>query len=131
LEQEIFTGTHSELFRPFTVGFEGLPSQLFALSRTLGDALDRIGKPGHKTKNFANLRLVQASEFVKWKLRQHFDEHLAELIQAIPCEGRSMFEDLSGAAIRKKRKYIKSRYPDLYAEALGLVEAAAHRGARK
>lgn len=68
-----------------------------------------------------------ASEFVRLKLGKHFDEHLAELVQAIPGKRDSISEDISGDAIRKKRIYLKRRYPELHTEALRRAESAASK----
>jgi hypothetical protein len=61
---------------------------------------------------------VAASEFVRLRTGQYFDEHVAELYQAITASKHSLSEDLSGDAIRKKRDYTAKNYPDLYSEAL-------------
>jgi hypothetical protein len=60
--------------------------------------------------------LITASEVVRLHTGQHYDEHLAELFQAVAM--RPVSTDLSGDAIRKKREYLKTHYPELYAKAL-------------
>ncbi len=75
-----------------------------------------MGKRGHKRQMFAGQFLIEASEFVRLKTGQHYDEHLAELFQAIGT--RSINEDLSGDAIRKKREYFDKWYPRLYKSVL-------------
>jgi hypothetical protein len=82
----------------------------------LGEVLNSVGKPGHKDEVLATQWLIQASEFVRWKTRQYNDEHLAEVFQVIAK--RPISDDFSGAAIRKKRLYLKKHYPMLYANAL-------------
>jgi len=116
LKSQVFEGTSSEALRPFTAGFEDLPMRLIGFSKTLGEALNSSGKRGHKAKILATQSLIQASEFVRLKTGQHYDEHLAELFQAIG--NRSAAEELSGDAIRKKREYLKKHYPALYADAV-------------
>src|ERR1039458_1069850 len=71
---------------------------------------------GHKDEVLATQRLIQASEFVRLKTRRYNDEHLAGVFQIITK--RPISDDFSGAAIRKKRLYLKKHYPVLYANAL-------------
>jgi hypothetical protein len=128
LKSQIFGGTtSSQALVPFAAGFEDLPLRLIVFSKTLGEALNSFRKPGHKDKVLATQGLIQASEFVFLKTGQHSDEHLAELFQAIGK--RSAAEDLSGDAIRKKRKYLSERYPILYAQALKSVRRACQSSA--
>jgi hypothetical protein len=54
-----------------------------------------------------------ASEFVRCRTGKHYDEHLAELFQAINND--SDLKDFSGDAIRRKREHFKKAYPLLYA----------------
>lgn len=116
LKSQIFGGTtSSQALVPFAAGFEDLPMRLIVFSKTLGEALDSFGKPGHKDKVLVT-QGIQASEFVYLKTGQHYDEHLAELFQAIGK--RSAAEDLSRDAIRKKRERLKEHYPVLYANAV-------------
>jgi len=116
LKSDVFGGPFSEPLRPFTAGFEDIPLRLVGFSKRLGKVLDLLGKRGHKAKIHTAQSLVQASEFVRLKTGQHYDEHLAELFQAIGK--RSAGEDLSGDAIRKKRERLKEHYPVLYADAV-------------
>jgi len=116
LKSDVFGGPFSEPLRPFTAGFEDIPLRLVGFSKRLGKVLDLLGKRGHKAKIHTAQSLVQASEFVRLKTGQHYDEHLAELFQAIGK--RSAAEDLTGDAIRKKREYLKKHYPLPYAAAL-------------
>jgi hypothetical protein len=116
LKSQIFGGTSSDALRPFTAGFEDLPMRLIGFSKTLGEALNSVGKPGHKDEVLATQRLIQASEFVRLKTRRYNDEHLAGVFQIIAK--RPISDDFSGAAIRKKRLYLKKHYPALYASAL-------------
>ena len=120
LKSQVFEGTSSEALRPFTAGFEDLPMRLIGFSKTLGEALNSFGKQGHKAKILANQSLVQASEFVLVKTGQHYDEHLAELFQAIGNRPEEL--ELTGDAIRKKREHLKGSYPVLYANALKLAK---------
>jgi hypothetical protein len=116
LKSQVFKGTSSEALRPFTAGFDDLPARLIEFSKTLGEALNSFGKQGHKAKILTNQSLVQASEFVLVKTGQHYDEHLAELFQAIGNRPEEL--ELSGDAIRKKREHLKESYPVVYANAL-------------
>jgi hypothetical protein len=116
LKSQIFGGTSSEALRPFTAGFEDLPMRLIGFSKALGEVLNSVGKPGHKDEVLATQWLTQASEFVRWKTSRYNDEHLAEVFQVIAK--RPISDDFSGAAIRKKRLYLKKHYPVLYANAL-------------
>ena len=119
IKTQILQGPHSLAMRPFVLGFEDLPSRLAAFSRRLSTALDSIGKPGQKRKILEDRMLVEASEFVRVRTGQHYDEHLAELIQAVGMPFR--LEELSGDAIRKKRKFLKDQYPAQYASSVRSV----------
>ena len=112
LESEVFHGVYSDVLRPWTSTFSDLPGRLAEFSKELGGKLDLFGKPGHKEGNLNSFFLIVASEFVRLKVGQHYDEHLAELYQAIA--ERSPTEDLSGDAIRKRREYLRRCYPGLY-----------------
>jgi hypothetical protein len=112
LENEVFGDPDYDLYKPFLGQFSDLPQQLSTFSQRLRDLLDQVGKPGHKKRNFKNLWLVVASEFVHLKTGQHYDEHLAALYQEVanaPIE-----EDTSADAIRKKRVYLQKNYPELH-----------------
>lgn len=116
LESVVFRGPHSKLLNPYTHSFADIPKRLVKLSQLSGALLGPIGKRGHKGRNIANRFLITASEVVQLLTGRHYDEHLAELFQAVAK--RPLSEDLSGDAIRKKREYLKTRYPGLYADAL-------------
>ncbi len=116
LKSQIFEGDSSEALRPFTAGFEDLPMRLIGFSKTLGEALNSFGKPGRKDEALATQGLIQASEFVRLKSGRYNDEHLAGVFQIIAR--RPISDDFSGAAIRKKRLYLKKHYPVLYDGAL-------------
>ena len=116
LESEVFRGPFSDALRPFSTGFEDLPTRLVGLSKRLGGMLDTFGKRGHKREVFASEWLVVASEFVRLRTGRYNDEHLAELFQGI-WKPRPM-ADFSSDAIRKKRLYAKKQYPAVYAGAL-------------
>jgi hypothetical protein len=74
-------------------------------------------------RNLINQCLVAASEFVKLKLGDYCDEHVAELYQAV--SDALPDEDLSGAAIYRKRAYLKRHYPDLCADAVAKANHAS------
>ena len=112
LESEVFQGPNSDVLFPYISSFSDLPRQLTEFSKVVGGMLDLFGKRGHKEGNLYGFFLIVASEFVRLKTGQHYDEHLAELYQAV--SERSLTEDLSGDAIRKRREYLKKNYPDLY-----------------
>ena len=124
LELELFRGPHSDVLRPFSAEYEDLPMRLNQFSERLGDMLDTFGKRGHKQKSFATQFLVMASEFVRLRTGQYYDEHVAELFQAVTAGRRPLSEDLSGDAIRKKREYSKKHYPELYVHALEQARVA-------
>ena len=81
--------------------------------RTLLDNL--VGKRGHKEKVQKNTFLIMASEFVRVKTGNYYDEHLAELLQTLPRIDLNQQEDISGDSIRKKREHLKKVYPVIYA----------------
>jgi hypothetical protein len=118
LELEVFGGACAEMLLPYTVKFRDLPSRIIDFSTRLKEAILIVGKPGYQQKVFANLLLVQASEFVLLKTGRHYDEHLAELFQGIADVGRTQLKELSGDAIRKQRTYLAANYPDVYAYAV-------------
>ena len=124
--QEVFKGPDSDLFRPFLLEFSQLPTQLAKFSEVLKEVSDLIGKPGHKDQNFNNVWLIVASEFVRLSTGQPFDEHLAELYQAIA--GERSLTDLSGDAIRKKRVYLARNYRALSCWAQSLAARAFSSG---
>jgi hypothetical protein len=113
LESEVFHGPNSDVLLPFISSFSDLPGQLAEFSKVVGGMLELFGKRGHHEGNLYGFFLIVASEFVRLKTGQHYDEHLADLYQAV--SERSVTEDLSGDAIRKRREYLKKCYPDLYA----------------
>lgn len=117
LQLQLFVGPFAEILRSFTTGFEDLPARLTKLSTAVGNAVGSMGKPGHEHKAMANVSLAAASEFVRMKTGQHYDEHLAELFQAVASNRRLLSEDLSGDAIRKKREYLAKNYPALHSNA--------------
>jgi len=118
LESEVFAGPLSEMLLPYTQAFQELPSRIAEFSAQLKAGILTVGKPGYQQSVFANTFLVRASELVRLKTGQHYDEHLAELFQGISGNGGTQAEELSGDAIRKKRMYLASKYPDLYAHSI-------------
>jgi len=124
LELELFRGPHSDVLRPFSAKYEDLPERLVRLSEELGTLLDSVGKRGHKQRVFATQFLVEASEFVRLRTGQHYDEYLAELFQSVAEGLRPLSEDLSGDAIRKNREYAKRNYPEFCAQALERARTA-------
>lgn len=116
LETELFQGPFAEPLRPFLVGFKDLPVRLVQFSNRIEMVLNSTGKAGHKRQNLAAQFLLQASEFVRLKTGQHNDEHVADLFQQIGK--RSVKLDLSGDAIRKKRKYLQNQNPIASANAV-------------
>jgi hypothetical protein len=123
LEAEIFNGTYSDVLYSYTSGFRDLPTLLEEFSMLMEKALQLIGKRGHMGQNLVNQLLVVASEFVKLKIGEYFDEQVAELYQVV--SESSLEEDLSGAAIHKKRAYLKRNYPELYADAIEKARSAS------
>jgi hypothetical protein len=116
LESEVFQGPYSDVIHPFTSSFSDLPGRLAEFSKLMGGMMDLFGKPGHKGRNLTNQLLIQASEFVRLKTGKHYDEHLAELFQAI--SERPLTRDLSGDAIRHKRTNLKKSYRILFSQTL-------------
>ena len=93
---------------------EELPRRLGAFAGLLGGFVRLfVGKPGHEEKVVHNRSLIMASEFVRGRTGKYYDEHLAELFQAINND--SDLKDFSGDAIRRKREHFKKAYPLLYA----------------
>jgi hypothetical protein len=111
LEADVFQGALAKGLRPFISGFEALPEQLRAFADNIGWVLDLAGKPGRQGELFINQLLIMASELVRLRIGSPFDEHVAELFQTIATNKES---DFSGAAIHKKRNYLKKNYPHLY-----------------
>lgn len=120
LEQDIFQSPESEILAPFVTQFAGLPSQL----RALNELLNANGKPGYKAEVFTNTFLIAASALVRSRLGKAYDEHVAELFQAIDAGNT----ELSGDAIRKKRDRLRRQYPHAYKQALQFVQSAAKSG---
>jgi hypothetical protein len=129
LESEVFQGPNSDVLFPYISSFSDLPRQLTEFSKVVGGMLDLFGKRGHKEGNLYGFFLIVASEFVRLKTGQHYDEHLAELYQAV--SERSLSEDLSGDAIRKRREYLKKSYPDLYSWMLERARTAGESSAAR
>jgi hypothetical protein len=83
----------------------------------------KVREAGHKDKMFANQILIIVSEFVHLKTGSYRDEDLAELYQGIVKPSLKHTKDvMSGDAIRKKRKYLKKKCPELYAQAVNKAE---------
>ena len=82
------------------------------------------GKRGHKGKVQKNTFLIMASELVRLKTGNHYDEHLAELLQTVnPMIDVNEQEDISGDSIRKKREHIKKAYPLIYADCVNKIRS--------
>jgi hypothetical protein len=80
----VFEGHLAEVLAPFVEGFQDLPARLLSFSLHLGVLLDNAaGKRGHKGKVQKNIFLIMASELVRLKTGNHYDEHLAELLQTV------------------------------------------------
>ena len=96
---------------------QDLPARLENFSIQLGSFLDKVaGKRGHKSKVAKSRFLITASELVRLKTGKHYDEHLAELLQAVgPRVSLEKLADISGDSIRKKREHLKKTYPLVYA----------------
>jgi len=129
LESEVFHGPNSDVLLPYISSFSGLPGQLAEFSKVVGGMLDLLGKRGHKEGNLCDFFLIVASGFVLLKVGQHYDEHLAELYQAV--SERPLTADLSGDAIRKRREYLKKCYPDLYSWMLERARIAGESSAAR
>lgn len=112
----MFTGPAAVVLMEAVNPFLAIPGQL----RRLSALLSVDGKPGRKREVFANELLIMASEFVRLKLGSFYDEHVAELFQSISPD--DSFTDLSGDAIRKKRRYLKDNYPQVYDHVLTRAE---------
>jgi hypothetical protein len=106
---------------------EDLPRRLGVFAGLLGGFVRHfVGKPGHAEKVMHNLSLIMASEFVRCRTGKYYDEHLAELFQAINND--SELKDFSGDAIRRKREHFKKTYPLLYAYVATKALKLASRG---
>jgi hypothetical protein len=132
IQREVVTSQYWEPIKPFVRGLEDTPARLDLFGRRLGGLMNACGKPGHKKGTFAKSRLVMACELVKLRTGDYYDEHLAELCQAITPEfsGRrkrvSEFAEFSGDAIRKQRDHFAKTYPLFYKNLL--KELADHAG---
>jgi len=110
--------------------FEELPGRLRVFSVVLGGYLRHlVGKPGHQDKVMHNHFLIMASEFVRCRTGKHYDEHLAELFQALNND--SDLKDFSGDAIRRKREHFEKAYPLLYASVAAKALKLAAREERE
>jgi len=127
LGTDVFSGPMAPLLSQVTTGYEHLPKQLGQFSTRLGTALSHLGKPGRKYEVATKKWLVVASEFVRLKSGQYYDEHLTELFQAIR-EDTGIDDDFSGDAIRKQRERMSKEYPAAYQAAI--IEAR-HRNAHR
>lgn len=107
--------------------FEELPGRLRAFAVVVGGMLRHLsGKPGHQQKVLRNQSLVMASQFVRCRTGKYYDEHLAEVFQAIGND--SELKDFTGDAIRRKREHFKKTYPLLYAYVATKASKLAARG---
>jgi len=110
----------------FVGGFRSLPATLEEFAKRADDLVAPIGKPGHKPKHLTTQFLMAASEYVRMKMGHRYDEHLAEVLQAVPGgSDPDRQEDISGASIQKKRDYMEANFAALYSEALGWAKNAA------
>jgi hypothetical protein len=108
------------MLKPFLSAYEDLPERLQSLSARLGGLAALQGKTGYKSKNFSIQLLITASEFVKRKTKGTNDQHLAELLQTIDTVSEQ--DSLDGDDIRKKREYLRKKYPHLYKLAIERAE---------
>src|SRR5208283_3047648 len=102
---------------------------LHAFASRLGGVLGLFGKAGHKERVMNNQILIMASEFVRLRTGKHYDEHLAELFQAISMD--SNLKDFSGDAIRKKREHFKKTYPLFYRRTMNQLLRRRSAGSRE
>ncbi len=114
---------------PFVASFQDLPVRLEAFSIQVGTLLDEaVGKKGHKGKMQKNCDLITGSEFVWLKTGNHYDEHLAELLQTLsPRTDLKEQEDISGDSIRKKREHLKKDYPIIHAHIMNRLRNGCAR----
>jgi hypothetical protein len=123
IRDQVLGGTTGELLAPLLKGgFKDLPARLEAFSELEIVLTNLAGKRGHKGKVGRNEHLLMASELVSLRLGQHYDEHLAELIQALTFNpDLSADADTSGDSIRKKREHFKRTYPLRYKHAVDRI----------
>jgi hypothetical protein len=123
IRDEVLGGTTGELLAPLLKGgFKDLPARLEAFSELEIVLTNLAGKAGQKGKVGRNEQLLMASELVSLRLGQYYDEHLAELIQAVTFNpDLSADSDTSGDSIRKKRKHLKRTYPLRYKHAVDRI----------
>jgi hypothetical protein len=126
LESEVFQGPFADYLPPYTSKHRELPKQLAEFSREYGFYMRRWGKSGHKAKIHADYWLVMASEFVRLKTNQYCDGQMGELLYAI--EENPGPEAKDGAAIRKRRDYLKEQFRWLYDDALKCARRACDGG---
>jgi hypothetical protein len=130
---EVLKATHLEPLKDLEPlksrlgAFEELPGRLRTFAVVVGGLLRHLsGKPGHQQKVLHNQSLVMASQFVRCRTGKYYDEHLAELFQAINND--SELRDFSGDAIRRKREHFEKTYPLLYAYVATKASKLASRG---
>jgi hypothetical protein len=123
IRDQVLGGTTGELLAPLLkAGLKDLPARLEAFSQLEMILTNLAGKRGHKAKVARNEYLLMASELVSLRLGQCYDEHLAELIQALTFNpDLSADADTSGDSIRRKREHFKRTYPVRYKYAVDQI----------
>lgn len=110
-------GLYSDIFGHLAGEYRDAPEQFMALTQLVGGILDMLGKPGHMERNERNTFFILATEFVRLRTGEYYDEHLADLYQFI----WERSADYPAETIRKRRARFQKAYPDLHAEIVKLA----------
>jgi hypothetical protein len=127
LTSYIAGGIFDELLDAIVRKFKDLPERLALFSLQVGGALRSVtGKRGHQKRAARNKVLVTISELVRLKTGNYHDEQLAELLQSVMATvDVKTDDDVSGASIMKKRRYLRRTYPLIYQDAVRRATALA------
>ena len=118
------------MLAPFLHKFHDLPTRMIDFSTEVGGLFRQIGGSGRKTDIQFSLLLVTVSEIVRLALGSPYDEALAELYQIVSTSDAEthvppfVTQEISGNAIRKKRKYLQTHFPEINAAAMQQAERA-------
>ena len=127
IQSELIEGAAAEVLSPYVDGYKHVAARLESFSKHMASIADNLlGRPGHKGKIARNQLLIMASELVRLRTGKHYDEHLAELLQAVN-PSTAVDKDISGEAILKKRKHLMKNYPLIYANLVQKVRIASER----
>jgi hypothetical protein len=121
IRREVIEGKAAQVLSPFIGSYKSVAEVLERFSKQMKIVFDSlVGRPGHKSKIGRNQFLVMASEFVRLTTGSYYDEHLAELFQAVHPSA-DLKDEISGEAILKKRKHLMRSYPLIHAHLMKKV----------